>query len=177
MVEGAGEVVHAEDIEAPVLDEGGDAGHAVEQVLDAGAELLRHAPALPGRLEVRCAGEVEQVGAFGVVEFQGAGEGFEDAVGDAGEVSALEPVVVVDAHAGDHREFFAAEAGHAAEPAVDLQPCHFRGEPGAAGLQELLTSLLFVTISTVRADHVLVGGTAITWNTSHYLGFRAGRLT
>ena len=59
---------------------------------------------------VRRAGEVEEVGAFGFVELQGAGDGFEDAVGDTGEVAALEPGVVVDAHPGQDGDLFAAQA-------------------------------------------------------------------
>jgi hypothetical protein len=45
------------------------------------------------------------VRAFGVVETQRVGEGFEHAVGDACEVSALDPGVVLDADPGEHGDF------------------------------------------------------------------------
>ena len=48
---------------------------------------------MPGRGGVGGLGQVEQVGASGVVELQCAGEKIEDAVGDAGEVAPLEAVV------------------------------------------------------------------------------------
>jgi hypothetical protein len=46
------------------------------------------------------AGEVEEVGTFGVVELERAGERAQHALGDAIHVSALKPGVVLDAHAG-----------------------------------------------------------------------------
>jgi hypothetical protein len=46
------------------------------------------------------AGEVEEVGALGVVASQRVGECLEDAVGGAGGVAALQALVVLDAHAG-----------------------------------------------------------------------------
>lgn len=45
-------------------------------------------------------GEVVQVRGLGVVEVEGAGEGVEDAVRDAGQVAAFKAGVVVDAHPG-----------------------------------------------------------------------------
>jgi hypothetical protein len=43
-------------------------------------------------------GEAQQVGAFGVVELQGAGEGVEHAGRDTGQKAALELGVVLHAH-------------------------------------------------------------------------------
>ena len=40
--------------------------------------------------------EVEQVGAFDLVELQGAGDGVEDVVGDAADVAAFELGVVLE---------------------------------------------------------------------------------
>ena len=139
-----------------------------------GLSFCGHAPAQPGPLEVCCAGEVEEVGAFSVVEFQGPRQGFEDAVGYTGEVSALEPVVVINAHPGHCCKFLAAEPGHPAQTPVHGQPCHFRGDPGTARLKEFAHFAVVAHFSTVRANKWLVGGTAITWNTSHYLGFGYG---
>jgi hypothetical protein len=60
------------------------------------------------------AGEIEQVRALGVVELQRPGQCFEDAVGGAGELAALEAGVVRGADAGQDRDFLAAQAGDAA---------------------------------------------------------------
>ena len=59
------------------------------------------------------AGQVVQVCALGLVESEGTGDGFEDAVGDAGEVSSLQAGVVVGANAREHGDFFAPQAGDA----------------------------------------------------------------
>ena len=77
------------------------------------------------------------MGAFGFVELQGTGDGFEDAVGDTGEVAALEPGVVVDADPGEDGDLFAAQAGHPPVGAVGRQSDVLRGEAGAAGGEEL----------------------------------------
>jgi len=55
---------------------------------------------------------------LGVVELQGTGERVEDTVRRAGEVAPLEAGVVVDAHPGEHRDFFAAQSGHATVAAI-----------------------------------------------------------
>ena len=59
-------------------------------------------------------GEVEQVGPFGVVELQGAGEGVEHAGRDAGEGAAFELGVVLDAHPGQRGDLAAAQPRHPA---------------------------------------------------------------
>lgn len=53
------------------------------------------------------------MGALGVVELQCPGERFEHAVGDATDVPALEPPVVVDPHPGQRRDLLAPKAGNA----------------------------------------------------------------
>jgi hypothetical protein len=77
--------------------------------LHAGAEVLSGCrSSLPGAGSgVGGAGEVEEVGSFGLVELQCAGHGLEDGLGDAGEVSAFELGVVVGAHAGEQGDFLA----------------------------------------------------------------------
>jgi aryl-alcohol dehydrogenase-like predicted oxidoreductase len=55
------------------------------------------------------AGQIEQVGAFSLVELEGGGDTVEDGVGGAGEVAAFHADVVVDAHAGQQRDLFAAQ--------------------------------------------------------------------
>jgi hypothetical protein len=53
-------------------------------------------------------GQVEQVGAFGLVELEGACEGLQHGLGHAGEVPALESGVVVGADAGEQGDLLAA---------------------------------------------------------------------
>ena len=76
-------------------------------------------------------GEAEQVGAFGVVELQGAGERVEHAGGDSGQGAAFELGVVLHAHAGQRGDLAAPQAGHAALPGGG-QPGLLRGDLGAA---------------------------------------------
>lgn len=59
------------------------------------------------------------MGSLGVVELQGPGEGVEDLFGDPGEVSPLEPDVVVGADTGEEGDLLAAQSGDAALVAED----------------------------------------------------------
>ena len=69
------EVVGGEDVEALVAHEGGGAGDRVEGPLDLWSDaLFGLALTRPRRGWVRGAGEVEEVGALGVVELERAGE-------------------------------------------------------------------------------------------------------
>ena len=112
-VQRAAERVGGEDVEAVVADERRDAGHGVEDVLDARPDaLLRPAPPRRGRVRRPC--EVEEMGALDLVELERACERVEDGVGDAGGVAALEPRVVVDAEPGMQRDLFATQARNAA---------------------------------------------------------------
>ena len=54
--------------------------------------------------------EVEEVGPFDLVELQGTGDGVEDVLGDAADVAALEPDVVLGADPGEQRHLLAAQA-------------------------------------------------------------------
>jgi threonine dehydrogenase-like Zn-dependent dehydrogenase len=79
------------------------------------------------------------VRALGLVELQGAGERFEDAVGDAAHVAPLDAGVVGDADAGQDGDLLAAQPGDAAA-AVGDQPrllwCDLR-PPGGQELSDL----------------------------------------
>ena len=59
------------------------------------------------------AGEVEEVGALGVVELERPGQCLQHALGGAAHVSAFQARVVLDAHAGQDRDLFAAQSGNA----------------------------------------------------------------
>ena len=87
------------------------------------------------------AGEIEEVGALGVVELESAGQCLEHAVGDPGRVTALQAGVVRDAHAGQDGDLLAAQSRNAAA-AVRDQPRLLRGDPAAAGGEEVADLLL-----------------------------------
>ena len=112
-VEGAAELVGGEVVAAHVAH-GRRRGDAVEDPLHRRTDALlgRAAPALRGD-RAGGAGEVEQVGALGVVEPQRVGERLQDAVGGAGGVAAFEALVVLDADAGERGDLLAAEPRHA----------------------------------------------------------------
>ena len=116
-VERAAEPVGGEEVEPAVAHERGGAGHRVEHALHGRADALLARAGVDGARRLRCAREVEEVGALGVVELQRAGERLQHALGDAACVAALEPGVVVDADAGEQRDLLAAEPGNAPAPA------------------------------------------------------------
>jgi hypothetical protein len=69
-----------------------------------------------GAAAVGLVGEAEQVGAFGVVELQGAGDGVEDARGGPSECAAFELGVVLHTHFGQRGDLAAPEPGDATPP-------------------------------------------------------------
>jgi len=88
-----------------------------------------------------CAGEVVEVAAFSVVELQGAGECFKDAVGHAVHVAAFQACVVGDADSSENSCLFTTQSGYASASVGDqsgLLGC----DPGTARGEELLDLLL-----------------------------------
>ncbi len=61
------------------------------------------------------------MGAFGLVELQGAGDAFEHVFGRAGGVATLQAGVVLDADAGQHGRLFPAQTFHPAGAAIGGQ--------------------------------------------------------
>ena len=106
------------------------------------------------------AGQVVQVGAFGVVELQGARDGVQDFFGGSGEVAALQADVVVDADAGE--QLLTAQAGHAPGAAVGGQAGLLGGDLGAAGGQELADVALGAHAPQVRSGSARLGGPVST---------------
>ena len=104
------------------------------------------------------------MGPFGLVELERPGEAFEDAVGDASGVPALEAGVVVDADAGEQGDLLAAQARDPAVAAVVGQAGLLRGDLGPAGGQELTEVGPVVHKSRLRAGMSDLGGPASTWN-------------
>ena len=82
------------------------------------------------------AGEIEEVGALGVVELERPGEPFQDELGDAADVAAFQALVVLDADAGQRGDLLAPQARHAAL-AVGGQAGLLGGDLRPAGGQEL----------------------------------------
>src|SRR6266702_3071097 len=101
--------------------------------------LLGRAATGPGRRGggVSRTGQVEQVGALGLVELQCPGQRFQYAVGDAVQVSPLQSGVVVDTDPGEKRYFLPAKSGNAPVAAVRGQSRLLRRDLGPAGGQEV----------------------------------------
>jgi hypothetical protein len=119
-------------------------------LLHAGADLRASGAGTRGPGWSGGAGEIGQVGAFGFVELQRAGQCVEDVVGDAAGVAAFELGVVVDADPGQHGDFLAAQARDAPVTAVGGQAGLLRGDPGPPGGQEIPDLAPAVHASHVR---------------------------
>jgi hypothetical protein len=87
---------------------------------------------------------------LGLVELQRPSDRTEHLVGDAAEVAALQPGVVVDAHAGDHRHLFAPQAGHPPMAAVGEEIRLLGGDLRPARAEEIADLRSMVHFSTVR---------------------------
>ena len=162
-VQGPSQRVGGQDVEPVVAHDRGGAGHRLEHRVHAGPHHRRRgAAAGPGRARRGGPGEVEQVQALGLVERERVGEGLQDALGHAGEVPALEARVVVDAHAGEHRDLLPAQAGHAPVRAPGGQPGLLRGDPGPAGREEVPGLVAVVHGVDATADRPGQGGPAGT---------------
>ena len=105
--------------------------------------------------------------AFGVVELQRVRDALEHLIGHAGEVAAFHPDVVVDAHAGEQCDFFAAEALDAPVAAVGGQPGLSWGDPSAAGGEEVTDLGMVIHAFHGRPGCEGEGGTGITWKSRH----------
>ena len=121
-------------------------------------------------------GEVEQVGPFGVVELQGAGDRVEDGGGDAGDRAAFELGVVLDADPGQGGDLAAAQPGHPAGADVG-QPRLLRGDLGSPRDQELADLGTVVHAVDGTADSARLGcpiGTRLDRDSQ--LGWESGLL-
>jgi hypothetical protein len=98
--------------------------------------LLRGAPP-PAAAGVRGIGEVEEVGALGLVEPECACEGFQHGLRNAGEVAVFEARVVVRADPGEQGDLVAAESGDAAVGAEERQTGLLGGDLGPSRGQEV----------------------------------------
>jgi hypothetical protein len=107
------------------------------------------------------AGEVQEVGAFGVVELERAGERVGHALGGPVHVPALEAGVVGDADAGQDGDLLAAQSRNATR-AVGGQPDLGWSDPSAAGGQELADLASGVHDSKGRPGRPRLGDPAST---------------
>ena len=89
-----------------------------------------------GVAAVGLVGEAQQVGAFGVVELESAGERVQHAGRDTGEGAAFEFGVVLHAHAGQAGDLAAPQPGNPAVPDGG-QAGPLGADLGAAGGEEL----------------------------------------
>ena len=137
-VERPSQLVGGQEIHASVADERRAVGDGVEDPLQArvrrpGGRIATACRARDGASRV---GQVEQVGAFGVLEQQGSRERVEHLGGDTVDRAALDAGVVLHAHPGQDGDFGAPQPGHAAVGAPG-ETNGFGGDAGAARGQEL----------------------------------------
>lgn len=135
-VYGPCECVVGDDVHAAVAHEGGGHRHGVQQPLNPGRDGDVLAPCGGAARGLGGAGQVEEVGAFVVIQFQGLGDGGEDVFGDAADVALFQPGVPLGADAGEDGDFFAAQARDAAS-AAGGQPDLFGGDLGASAGKEV----------------------------------------
>jgi hypothetical protein len=101
-----------------------------------------------------------QVGVFGFVELQGAGDRVEHAVRDSADVAPFELSVVVGADSGEYGDFFTAQSGNTAA-AIAGEPYLLRGDSGASAGQELPYLALAVHPARLRSPAHSWGGLAV----------------
>ena len=108
------ERVGGDDVEAPVAHDGRGVGHRVEETLHPWSHLSagsgRRRRGVDALLAFRARSSRWARSASSSCKARATAS--RTAVGDTGEVSALEPGVVVDAHPGEHGDLFAAQAGN-----------------------------------------------------------------
>lgn len=145
-VEGPGERIGGENVRAAVAHDCGPRGDGVESPLQAAVRcaLAAGGPA-PGPGEgvgaVGGLGQMQEMGALGVVQLQRAGDGLEDGGGGTGQVAPFEFRVVLDAHVGQCGDLTPAQSGHAPSRfgrQVDLLRGYLRS-PRGEELADLLT--------------------------------------
>ena len=105
------------------------------------------------------AGEVEEVGALGVVELERPRQCLQHALRDPAHVSTLQAGVVRNAHPGQDGDFLAAEPRNAAT-AVGAQPRLLGRDPGATRGEEVADLLLRVHEIQRKPDCLLQGDPA-----------------
>ncbi|KJK33347.1 hypothetical protein UK23_46515 [Lentzea aerocolonigenes] len=124
--------VPRQDVHAAVQDHRRDVRHAVEQLPQPRGDLGSRF--LPDRGDI---GEREQVLALVGRQLQRVRQRVEHGAGDPVGAALFEPDDVVDADVGELGQLLAAQAGHAALPAVVGKARAVRVESGAAGAEEL----------------------------------------
>jgi hypothetical protein len=102
-------------------------------------------------------GEVEQVGAFGIVELEGTCDRVEDRGGDAAEGTAFELCVVLNTHPGEGGDLAAPQPGDAALPCLRY-PGLLGSDLGTPRGEELADFGTVVHVTTLRRD-------AVVWDT------------
>jgi hypothetical protein len=152
-VQGAAEGVGGDDVEGGTAHQRGDADEGVEDRLQLPRDRRGRRAARAGcGGRFAGVGEVDQMGLFGGVEPQCAGDGLQDAVGGVGEGTALQPDVVVDAEPCEGGDLLAAQPWHPPLASGHGQPDRLGADPRPAGYQKLLNLPATVHASTVGTD-------------------------
>jgi len=149
-VQRVAQLVGGQDVQPSVPGEGRGVGHRVQQPLHARPDLLPGGLVPSGRGGVGYPYQVEQVCALDLVQLQGAGDAVEHLVGDAADVAAFQPCVVLDRDARQLGCLVPAQPGHPPPSAVTGQPGLLRGDLGAPGGQELAD----LAADVLHAGHV-----------------------
>jgi hypothetical protein len=155
-VQGVAELVGGQDVQTSVAQERGRPRHRLQQALHAGTHPLGGGPPASRAGRVGRADQVDEVGALDLIQLQGAGQGFEDLLGDPPGVAAFKARVVLDRDAGQQRHLLPTQPGHPPVPAIDGKAGALGGELGPSGGQELAD----LPADVVAAGHVLelIGG-------------------
>ena len=162
-VERVPESVRGQDVSAGVAYVRRRVGDHIQDPLHTGPD-ARLRGATPGAQGgVPGAGQVEQVGPLCLIELQRIGECFQHAFRYPVEVAAFQPGVVVDAHAGEQRNFLPAESGHPPVATICRQTCLVRGDLGPPGDQEVANLIPVVHDHDAICAAAAVGGPVITW--------------
>ncbi len=135
-VQSPGQRVGGDDVQAAVAHESGGHRHGVEQPLDGRRDLDvlaagRRSAGGPG-----CSGQIEQVGAFVLVQLQRPRDRVENVLGDAADVALLKARVPLDADAGEHGDLLPAQTRNTAS-AAGGKPDLLRGDPAAPAGEEV----------------------------------------
>src|SRR5699024_2357738 len=113
------------------------AGDRVEEALEGRGDVLLAGPPAPAhRAGPGRTGQIGQMVLLRLIEAEGTGDRVEHLGGDPGELPALHPRVVLDAHTCEHRDLLAAQPGHPTTGAADDARL-LRGDPVPARAQEV----------------------------------------
>lgn len=125
-VQGATEAVRRQYVKPAITHVGRKIDHRVEDGLHRRANTLAGGAATCRACRTGRADQIEEVGAFGLVELQGPGDAFEDILRNSVGASTFQPGVVLDADASKKSDLLSAQP-------LDSPPLAVGGQPGELG--------------------------------------------